>query len=308
MGGSSGGSVGSSDLAELRNKLKGAETELRDQNFETESSEIINSLLGELNNRDAEGINANLENIRQAIADEIEGTIDLRFGGSVAKHTYVDGLSDIDTLVLLNKSELKGKSPREVKEYFLAQLRNHLPDGTPIDSGALAVTVTLGGIDVQLLPAIKYRSGFRIADPSGEKWSVIHPRRFSTLLTEVNQKVGNVVPTIKLAKSIIADFPDSRRLNGYHIETLAVQIFREYTGPKTTKAMLKHYFAEATSLVTKPVSDITGQSVNVDEYLGAKGSKKRQTISDSLSQVARRMEKADNAHSLQEWKSIFALE
>lgn len=309
MGGSSGGSVGSSDLAELRNKLKGAETELRDQNFETESSELINSLLGELNNRDAEGINADLESIRQALAEDIEGTIDLRFGGSVAKHTYVDGLSDIDALVLLNKSELKGNSPEEVKEYFLAQLRNHLPQGTPIESGTLAVTVTLGGVELQLLPAIKYRSGFRIADSSGIAWSIIHPRRFSKLLTEVNQNTaGRVVPTIKLVKSIIADFPEARRLNGYHIESMAVEIFKEYAGPKTTKAMLIHYFSEASSLLTKPHPDVTGQSVYVDEYLGGKGSKKRQTISDSLSQVGRRMEKADNAQSLQEWKAIFGLE
>lgn len=306
MGG--GGSIGVSSLEELRNRVKDSEAESRDQNFETESSLLINSVLSELNNRNTERMNANLEQIKQGLAEDIEGTVDLRFGGSVAKHTYVDGLSDVDALVLLNKSELKGKSPGEVKDYFAEQLQKCLPPGTPIEPGTLAVTVNLGGLEVQLLPAIKYRSGFRIADPTGEAWSLIHPRRFSNLLTEVNQNAGGrVIPTIKLAKSIIAEFSGVRRLNGYHIEALAVRAFREYGGPRTTKAMLVHFFREASALVRIPLKDVTGQSVNVDEYLGGKSSQKRLMASDSLGQVCRRMEKAENAQSLEEWKAVLGI-
>jgi hypothetical protein len=308
MGGSSSGSFSKADMDELRSKVKESEAQARDQEFEAASAQLIKDLLAEYNSRDAESINSDLELIKQALAENIEGTVDLRFGGSVAKHTYVDGLSDIDALVLLNKSELKGKSPEEVKEYFYSQLKKHLPDGTPIESRTLTVTVELGGMEIQLLPAIKHRSGYRIADAAGREWSFIHPRKFSALLTEINQSTGNrVVPTVKLAKSIISDFPEVRRLNGYHIETLAVEVFKKYDGPTKTKAMLIHFFNEASKLVLKPLKDVTGQSVYVDEYLGKKGGPKRRMVADSLNQISRRMEKAENAHVLQEWRAIFGL-
>ncbi|MDX6559951.1 MAG: hypothetical protein QOF72_3000 [Blastocatellia bacterium] len=308
MSGGGGGYIGASSLEDLRSQVRDSEAESRDQTFQGESSELISSVLTELNNRDTERINADLEQIKQALAEEIDGTVDLRFGGSVAKHTYVDGLSDVDALVLLDKSELKGKSPEDAKAYFVQQLQKRLPPGTPVEAGTLAVTVNLGSVDLQLLPAIKYRSGFRIADPSGEVWSLIHPRKFSSLLTEINQNTGGrVVPTIKLAKSIIGDFAEDRRLNGYHIEALAVEVFKRYEGPKTTKAMLVHFFSEASKFVRTPLRDVTSQSVYVDEYLGGKTSKRRQFVSDSLSQVGRRMEKADNAQSLGEWKTILGI-
>ena len=62
--------------------------------------------------------------IKAALGKSIDGEIDLRFGGSVIKHTDVNGLSDIDALVILNGSELEHKSPEEVKAYFLQQLQD----------------------------------------------------------------------------------------------------------------------------------------------------------------------------------------
>ena len=81
------------------------------------------------------------------------------------KRTYVNGLSDNDVLVFLNKSELKGKKPNEVPDYFAEKLRQRLPN-SEIKEGHLAVTVKFknSNTEIQLLPAIKTKNGMRIAD------------------------------------------------------------------------------------------------------------------------------------------------
>ena len=42
-----------------------------------------------------------------------------------------------------------------------------------------------------------------------------------------------------------------------------------------------------------PISDSTGQSIHVDDYLGSRSSNSRRMVSDSLSQISRRMNNAD---------------
>ena len=58
-----------------------------------------------------------------------------------------------------------------------------------VRAGNLAVTVEYAdGHELQVLPAIRTKSGYRIADPAHNKWSgVLHPERFAQKLTQVNQ-------------------------------------------------------------------------------------------------------------------------
>jgi len=304
MGGSGGGSFswGKVDPKDINRDLRRRSTSVE---YENEVAGFLTSLLVAFNDRDTVAINTHLEEIRKALEKEIEGTVDLNYGGSVAKHTYVDGLSDIDSLVVLNKSELENKSPQEVLDYFHGRLCDRFPN-SGIEKGKLAVTVKFGNIDIQLLPAIKRGKGFQIADASGANWSNINPKKFSQVLSNLNQKMGNkLIPTVKLAKAIIATLPEKRRLSGYHTEALAVDIFRDYSGRMTTKDMLKYFFKKAGKKVLTPIADKTGQSKMVDSYLGGAKNINRGIVSDSLSRIARRLEKADLGQNLDGWKQIF---
>ncbi len=304
MGGSGGYFGGDRPPEELFKKVRDSEEKTHDAKYETAVAANIASLLTKYNQR-SENIKTHLESIKKAIEKEIDGTVDILFGGSVSKHTYVDGLSDVDALVILNKSELKNASPEEVKNYFLDRLSERLPKDTPIEKGNLAVTVTYSDIDVQLLPAIRYKGGFRIADSTGKNWSFIKPKEFSKILTDINQKTnGNLIPTIKLAKSIISSQAENRQLNPYHTENLAVRIFKDYNGGTTPKDMLKHFFSTAPEHVKSPMVDVTGQSTNVDDYLGKAGSLSRKLVSDTLSRIERRMRNADRSHSEKQWEQI----
>ncbi len=308
MGGSGGGFFGrKTDPEKLSEKLRQNEAKTLDKKWETQVNDLITSLLPKVNRWDNDTIKTHLQTLIIALEKEIDGTIELLYGGSVAKHTYVDGLSDIDALVILNRSELKDLSPQDVKKYLFSCIKDRFPK-TPIEEGNLAITVKFKDIEIQLLPAQRYKSGIRIANSAGTDWSFIKPKEFTDLLTKINSSTGfKAVPVIKLAKSIIAEFSKNRRLSGYHTEALSVEIFRKYDGPKTPKAMLKHFFSEAPKLVRTTLADRTGQSLHVDDYLGSQGSLERKMVADSLSRVSRRMQNADGARSLDKWHSILGI-
>ena len=116
------------------------------------------------------------------------------------------------------------------------------------------------------------------------------------------------MPTIKLAKAIIGQLPESQRLSGYHVESLAIAAFRGYDGEKTTSAMLPAFFEKARSLVLSPIRDSTGQSVHVDGYLGAANNEQRQAAGHVLGRIARRMRNATAAGSTEQWNDLFGLD
>lgn len=305
MGGGGGGFFGpGSNPDQLAKEIREVQEETTAMELEPMVNELIGSLLGEYNDRDVKAVNTHLGVIRDALQKDIEGTVDVCFGGSVGKHTYVDGMSDIDTLVLLNNSELEGKSPPEVKKYFSDCLKQRLPN-TAIREGKLAVTVTFKDAEIQLLPAVKAGSAFKISDAEGTSWTSVRPREFSDALTRANARTGGrLVPVVKLAKSIISRFPEDQQLSGYHVESLALKVFEGYDGRKTTKAMIQYFLQEAPKYVRNTMPDPTGQSAHVDEYLGSANSPKRQAVANSMVRTATRMGNADRAGDIEQWKEI----
>ena len=305
MGGSGGFFSSQVNPSEMSQRLRSSENETERKEYETDIASSLDKQLT-TSARDIKAVNKHLQKIKDTLSNEIEGTVDTIFGGSVAKHTFVNGLSDIDTLVILNRSELENMSPQKVLDYFFSRLSGRFPK-TVIEKGDLAITVKFNDAEIQLLPALKKKTGVKIADPVGKGWIFIKPKKFQTALTKVNNRNnGKVVQTIKLAKSIIANFAENRRLSGYHIEALAVQIFRNYTGNLTQKEMLKHFFDKSSKRVIHAMEDVTGQSGDLTSYLGKSGGLKRKMAADSLANMARRMENADTACSISQWRDILA--
>jgi hypothetical protein len=304
MGGSGSSFHWINDPEKSAKKLRDAEQSSIERSFNVQVSALLSDILSKINNRNVELIQQHLSNVIKTLETDIEGTLDVRYGGSVAKHTYVDGISDIDTLAIINNSELNDKSPGEVKEYFFQKLIQRFPN-TEIIKRNLAVTIKYSdGTELQILPALKTQSGYKIAQDD-QTWNHINPRQFVISLRACNiASEGKLVPMIKLAKSIISDLPENRRVSGYHTEALAVNIFNNYEGDKNTKDMLIHFFKNAANKVLTPIKDRTGQSIHVDEYLGENNSLKRNMISDSFEQIARKMQNADGSQIIEKWKDI----
>jgi hypothetical protein len=118
-------------------------------------------------------------------------------------------------------------------------------------------------------------------------------------------KGGRVVPVIKLFKAINDGLPENARLTGYHMEALAIEAFRDYPGPYSTKDMLLHFNESASQRVLTPLTDSTGQSRNVDDYLGAANSVERERASFALRRIANKMKTAESRSSPNEWAALF---
>src|SRR5258708_6749444 len=111
-----GGGGGSSYTGWQPDRLKDILREKSNQSaleFEGNLAGYLSELLAGFNSRDTDLINERLETAKSALEDRLEGSFDQLFGGSVAKHTYVDGLSDIDSLLVINGSDLAEGTPRE---------------------------------------------------------------------------------------------------------------------------------------------------------------------------------------------------
>ena len=272
---------------------------------QAEMSEINSRLsdqLKEYNDRDHEAINRHINNLRNALEQSEGDLIRPLFGGSVQKHTYVDGLSDADVLAPIGDSSLISLRPRSVIKRMGTLIRQRLPK-TKIRTGDLAVTVTYSdGIEIQVLPVIRGKGGIRIADPSRNRWSnVIYLDRFRAKLTKVNQaKGGRVIPVIKLAKGLASQVieNDDEKIQGYHMEAIAIEAFRKYRGPTDLRSMLIRFCESASEIVLEPIRDSTGQSRNVDDYLGEARSPRRRRASKNFRRMHNRFSACRSARHL----------
>jgi hypothetical protein len=307
MGGSGGGSYfGGGDPEKAKQHLQTAKEETQTAEYIAACNAYLKELLTRFNDRDVAGINKHLHDIEEALGKELEGAIELVFGGSVAKHTYVDGLSDVDSLVMLDNCSLADQPPGIAKQYLADRIRERFP-GVKVDVGKLAVTVHFPDADIQLLPAVSCQNHVKIGDSSGQQWSAIKPQEFTRALSSRNDAVGKkLVPTIKLAKAIIAGLPEQQQISGYHAESLAIEAFKNYSGPFTHRDMLKHYFGRGAQLLLEPIRDRTGQSVHVDDALGGAASLERKIVSDAFTRVSRRMANADRAGRAEDWSQLFS--
>ncbi len=234
-------------------------------------------------------------------------TSEFETGGSVAKHTYVDGLSDIDSILILNDTPLAERTPKHILERLSAELSKRLEKGAHLTIGSIAITVEYSdGMTLQILPGLRGDDHLKVPAWRKNEWATINPEQFRAGLTKRNEQCGGkVVPTIKLAKAINATLPEKVQLSGYHIESLAIAAFREYDGPHTTVRMLPHFFDRASSLVLRPITDSSGQSVHVDDDLGGENSELRKERSYVLQRIAKRMTNSTAAQSIEQWISLF---
>lgn len=313
MGGSGGSGWSSSNSSGIDKLVQQANEQTNALSYTSEVNSLLQDALQRYNDRDTDAINKHIEHLKKAIEKELEEeSVNLNFGGSVRKHTFIDGLSDVDILVLINQTSLQGKTPKEVLEYFAGQIKQQLPNTEVFPPGKLAVTVRYSdGCEVQLLPAIKTATGFKIASPIYEnQWSnVVRPEAFARKLTAVNQACsGRVVPVIKLFKAVVKEVFPELKLSGYHAESLAIEAFKKYEGHRTYKDMLNHLCRTASDRVKVPIKDRTGQSRHVDDYLGLENSKERNSVSSSLGRLATRLKNADRLQSLEEWQKLLGSE
>ena len=140
MGGGGGSSRFGWSCPEAAKQVQQAESGLANAEFQTELATYLAELLSRFNDRDTRLVRERLDEVAQVLRQVLEEEIDQVFGGSVAKHTYVDGLSDVDCLMILNGTDLHKGGPLAALKTVVDTLSDQI-DGAKISSGKLAVTV-----------------------------------------------------------------------------------------------------------------------------------------------------------------------
>ena len=188
--------------------------------LERDVDHFLQKKLTVLNERDAAETRARIEQVQNQIAGKY--TLDgMLFGGSVDKHTYVDGLSDVDALAVVDVESLDSETPKQLIEDFRALIASKL--GTlgarSVSAGLLAVTVGFeDGDELQILPSIRAGETIYIPSATGNEWNETNPSKFRELLTSTNNRLGKCfIPAVKLAKAALSNFPEEHRLSGYHV-------------------------------------------------------------------------------------------
>jgi hypothetical protein len=305
MGGSSGIFRGGRSPQGVADDLRKI-AEKNAEQFETELADEFGKLLSKFNARNSEETNERLTEIKEVLRDGLETTFDIFFGGSVAKHTYVDGISDVDSLLVVS-GDLADANPQPVLNKVTQTLQERLGAGVEVWAGSVAVTVKYpDATEIQLVPCVKEGEKIKVPAWEANTWSSINPQQFRDGLTKRNNEcAGKLIPTLKLAKAVNATLPDGVRLSGYHIESLGVAAFRGYSEERSTVRMLPYFFKQASQLVLKPMADRTGQSVHVDQHLGEANSAARVAASHTLARIHQRMANASAAKSRGLWLDLF---
>ena len=183
MGGGGSRWLGPSKPDALRARLRQAESDTESDLYDAAAEKVIGEKLAEFNDRDSDRIGAILQDVARELGEEFEMAIDLRFGGSVSKNTYVNGLSDVDALVLIHRSDVGNKTPAEIRTLFAECLRARFGRDS-VREGELAVTLSIADHEIQLLPAIKGNRGYKIASPEAKAGQV-----FDRALFRINSRV-----------------------------------------------------------------------------------------------------------------------
>jgi predicted nucleotidyltransferase len=308
MGGGGGSGFSWKSPEAMSEIVRKTEVSVTDVAFETAVAEMLGQSLAAYNDRDTELVQSRLDEIKEKIGDEFEGAVDTLFGGSIAKRTYIDGLSDIDTIVIINKLDTTHTKPHDTLAYISELLQDRLPADAKVSHGRIAITIEYSdGMSIQLLPALRAEGGFKVPSwQSDNSWSEINPEHFQKALSKRNEECSRkLIPTIKLVKAINGTLPEEQRLSGYHIESLAISAFRGYEGPAILSKMLPYFFDKAKDLVLSPIKDRTGQSVHVDAYHGPENSAARVQASHILGRIAKRIRNANAAKSQKMWSELF---
>ena len=254
-------------------------------------NEYCEALLAQYTRKNTQTVTQRLESLCGFLRQK-GNVVQTMFGGSVRKGTYVTGISDIDALLIVNQASLVNQTPAQAIEYVRGTIQDRLLQNT-VSAGNLAVTVSYShGTEIQILPAIRTNTGgVRIAEPGSTKWSnVPRPDDFAKKLAKVNTaRDGRVVPVVRLAKAMAECFitRPSRKISGYHMESLAIDAFKDHQGPLDAKNMLIHLLGHAMDAVKSPITDSTGQSRYVDDKLGRADSGPRMRASTYFGQMAR---------------------
>jgi hypothetical protein len=205
--------------------------------------------------------------------------------GSLWKHTFAFGVSDIDVLCAFNSREL---SPNHVVSRLASAFSS---TRTPIIAHQTHVTLPSPfGVTIDIVPVVVDSGEIALIHSSGGRWVRARPELFATVLQQANLSSQNTLkPSIRVLKSLLSRCSSAPLLKGHHIEAICVHAASEFAGTFKITTLLEFILSQLPRLANLHFVDTSGQLQFIDDYLGASDSDERCRLSAYLTDYRARM-------------------
>lgn len=235
--------------------------------------------------------------------------------GSYDRNTLIRPLAsgDVDLMIILHHGDNENCDNSEgtikILDKFKYILDKKYPD-TEKRRDRNCITMKLSQFRLDVVPAF-YNNGeyYQIPDSIEKKWISTNPISFAEKITTVNKTMGeSLVPLIKMVKAW--NKANGDLLNGYHIECMMYNRYKNYTKDYTFDSMLKLFFDNLPAYIQNNCNDPI-MFGSVDSYLGGYYDDKRQSAIKKAKKAkdvsASAFLKSENGHeedAIKQWKDL----
>ncbi|MFO0807543.1 MAG: CBASS oligonucleotide cyclase [Gemmataceae bacterium] len=230
-------------------------------------------------------------NLRANIARELT-VLDSFLTGSYQRSTMIAPLkdADIDVFLVLDAGyyDAGPNACANLLDRVKRAIAKHYRETTGVSRNGQAVTVYFSDFTVDVVPAF-YRQGggYLIPNSIEKRWIGTDPKRHVALWSERNAaRGGKLVPLLKMLKAW--NRAHSRKLRSFHLEALALDIFRNL--PITEYWTAAHDFFRSAQSMFAYTTDPAGYGGILASYLGDYA--KQQEVRDRLQAAEARAQEA----------------
>ncbi|MEX0920496.1 MAG: nucleotidyltransferase [Candidatus Pacearchaeota archaeon] len=251
----------------------------------------INKIFKKLNKKELLSIQNRIIDIESILKSNLDNSLNLVLSGSTTKGTYIHRLSDVDILIMLNKSFFFNKKPEIIQKKVLDILKRSFPE-QKIKRDHEAINFFIEKrIKIQFVPVIFKKGKIYFPKREEKTWKKIHPEIFGNLLTKQNKKFNKKISvSIKIIKAIITKFPKKLRLNNHHLEVLMYLFSKESSNKnKDFLNFISNFFFYTSKRIMEPIEDSSKQFEFIDEYMGKSENSKRKIISKKLKEISKQI-------------------
>lgn len=219
--------------------------------------------------------------------------------GSYVRDTMIRPLDDIDVFAVIDKYDYTDNNERPNPQSVLTKFKNYLNGLSDykdkVSQDRPCVTISLGKIHIDVLPALREYGILYIPNESLDGWTFTDPKSHTASLDTVNDnsggKVKDVVKGVKSWKR-----QKDLKIPSFHIEEVAMDIF-PYSMIPNIEEGLRKWFSSAHLYLKKDRFNTPNQ------YEAAVSAVKK--VSALLKEAKEKVDNQKEAEAVKIWHDIF---
>lgn len=206
--------------------------------------------------------------------------------------------------MVMGVDSIKDLPPRSAKKLIRDQLASMFPK-IRTRTGSQAVSLTMDGVDMQLVPVLKIGNVRYIISETGRGWRPFDPAAFDRSFDSADKETGGKIrDTVRIIKVLQTALEPHLRLSGHHLEACVLRyaMSREETPGLTNLVRGSLEFIANNTTVRIP--DLTGQADFVDDEFGPSYKRLRLQTAERYRGLVRTLDDGIKNGSLEDLREI----